>query len=367
MKIGILTLSASDNCGSLLQSYALQHVLRERGHDVEIINFITPVSKKMYRVFHPGYIKSPSKFIGQLIQYRNLLNQKLDYEKFRQDHLLLSPTIYKSEDELKELDGVYDTVVCGSDQIWNVYMRDFDKAFLLSWCNKTKRIAYAASLGELKNRSLKDLIKCGFEFEKFLSVSIRERSGKEKFQKEFGKEVKVCLDPTLLLKGEEWKKLIGRFEAPEEEFIFYYSYSYQNNQKNIMVRKFAKLTGLPVYVINSSRWIDGKEKKFGFHRFKKSGPEAFLDLMAHCKYALVESFHGVIFSYVFQKEFWFLEDEEDPDDRIYDLLETIDAQDRVMHPCDKKIKHFINIDYSVTPQKLKERLDASKQYIAEYL
>ena len=29
MKIGILTLSASDNCGSLLQAYALQEVIKK--------------------------------------------------------------------------------------------------------------------------------------------------------------------------------------------------------------------------------------------------------------------------------------------------------------------------------------------------
>ena len=51
MKVGILTLSASDNCGSLLQAYALQKVIAKMGHDVEIIDFTTDVSEKMYRIF----------------------------------------------------------------------------------------------------------------------------------------------------------------------------------------------------------------------------------------------------------------------------------------------------------------------------
>ena len=55
-KIGILTLSASDNCGSLLQAYALQTVLQDRGYDVEIIDFTTPISEKMYRIFHISHI-----------------------------------------------------------------------------------------------------------------------------------------------------------------------------------------------------------------------------------------------------------------------------------------------------------------------
>ena len=76
MKIGIITLSASDNCGSLLQTYALMNILKEKGHTVEIIDFSTKISKKMYRIFHPGYLSEPKKFWGQFFLMRKLINQK---------------------------------------------------------------------------------------------------------------------------------------------------------------------------------------------------------------------------------------------------------------------------------------------------
>ena len=56
MKIGIITLSASDNCGSLLQSYALKKLLSLYGK-VEIINFSSLKSHSLYDIFPKGFGK----------------------------------------------------------------------------------------------------------------------------------------------------------------------------------------------------------------------------------------------------------------------------------------------------------------------
>ena len=67
-----MTLSASDNCGSLLQSYALKTILENLGNNVEIINFTTEQSHSMYDIIpkyvwkHPRtlfyHLKSSGKF-----------------------------------------------------------------------------------------------------------------------------------------------------------------------------------------------------------------------------------------------------------------------------------------------------------------
>ena len=41
MKIGILTFHWAHNYGAVLQAYALQEVLKNRGHDVEFVNYYT--------------------------------------------------------------------------------------------------------------------------------------------------------------------------------------------------------------------------------------------------------------------------------------------------------------------------------------
>ena len=363
MKIGILTLSSSDNCGSLLQTYALQKVLELRGHNVEIINFKTVKSHKMYRTIHFSYIKKPQMFIGQFLRCNSLIHQRKAYQTFRNSYLNMTPMEYHSNKELSLLDGKYDVVLCGSDQVWNVYMHDFDKSFLLSWCNKSMRVAYAASLGDQKNGKIADLVAKGLDIEAFKVVSVRERSSQKKFLNETNLKVDLTIDPTLLLKKDEWMKLINKSVLPQEKYIFYYSYNYGNEKKNMMVRNIAKKLGLTVYVINASKWVDGRNREYGFKLFKEAGPIAFLSLMSACEYSLVESFHGCIFAYIFYTKFFFLAVENLLDDRIEDLLYTLNLKQRVLRYGHKITKEQLQEEYEHNSVTLDNLLEHSNNYL----
>ena len=242
-------------------------------------------------------------------------------------------------------------------------MIDFDPAFLLSWCIKTKHLAYAVSLGDQKNGNLQDLVDAGLSVDRFMEVSVREKSSKKKFFKELGIKVETCLDPTLCLPVCEWNKMIINGMRPSEPYIFYYSYSYWNEKKNKIVKIFSQKTGLPVYVINPSRWVDGKEKKYGFRLFKQSGPTAFLNLMKGCRYSLVESFHGTIFSYLFEKQFFFLEDKSELDDRINDLLELLNLKSRVLKNENFEILSYPNIQYPLINIEFEKQLKKSLNFL----
>lgn len=368
MKVGILTLSASDNCGSLLQSYALMKILQNMGNEVEVIDFIPRASAKMYRTFHPGYIREPKKFIGQFLRYKSLIEQKKAYQEFRNREIKLTSKKYKTVKAMKKLDGKYEIIIVGSDQVWNIHMRDFNTAFFLSWCNKSKRVSYAASLGDQKNIRIQTLVDEGLELEKFEAVSVRESSAAMKFKSELGVNVELCLDPTLLLSKGEWEDLTDRALQPKEDFIFYYSYNYGNEEENNLVKQFSEITRLPVYVINASRWVDGREKDYDFKVFHYAGPLAFLNLMTACKYSMVESFHGCIFSYIFEKQFWFLEDKPKVDDRIEDLLQILDHQDRILRSGDvEQIDFSKTIDYKAKSKKFSELQEISLGFIKRNL
>ena len=63
-KVGILTLSASDNCGSLLQTYALKTYLEKyMGFYAEVINFESEQSKRIYDIFSKEVISSFIKYL----------------------------------------------------------------------------------------------------------------------------------------------------------------------------------------------------------------------------------------------------------------------------------------------------------------
>ena len=50
MKIGILTFHRAHNYGAVLQCYALQEIMRRRGHDVRVIDYRQPWIEEFYKL-----------------------------------------------------------------------------------------------------------------------------------------------------------------------------------------------------------------------------------------------------------------------------------------------------------------------------
>lgn len=346
-KIGILTLSAADNCGSLLQTYALKTYLEiHMGFKAEVINFEYEQSQKLYDIFPKNIWFHPRGLWQRLTHYKALSQQKKDYKRFREDFLKMGRNVYHSEDELRELDGTYSTIICGSDQVWNVGMSDFDNAFFLEWVKKSRKVAYAPSLGggTLVKKYSPEKLKTIFS--SFAGISVREEAGKNQVEALTGKETEMVLDPTLLLSREEWSKIV---DAPmiNGKYIFFYSWAYCDEDINKIVGEYAKQTGLDVYVINASKWIERDPQKYGFKLFPMSGPEAFLNLMKYADKVFVQSFHGVIFANIFKKDFYFMDEHKDNtlDPRLDSILTILDKKDRVARTA-KDFGKFEAIDYS---------------------
>lgn len=331
-KIGILTLSASDNCGSLLQAYALQEFLKIR-YDckVEIINFISQASHQVYDMFPKGFWRHPKKTFFTIKHYKSIAEQKKGYDIFRQKYLNMTPQVYSSINNLKEIIA-YDIIIVGSDQIWNVKMMDYDDAFFIPWRTPAKKIAYAASLGKtviFPNNKVQFVKKCLSDFK---GISIREKEGLTQLKEVT--DINVCLaaDPTLLLEKDTWNKIIGN-PLVEDEYIFFYSWSYPDIEMNKIVQKYSKKKGIPAYVINSSKWYRYRPEQFDFILYRESGPITFLNLMKYAKYVFVQSFHGAVFANIFQKNFYFLNEQKYGylDFRSSNLLENLHQMNRVIH------------------------------------
>ena len=65
-KIGILTYHAAHNYGSMLQAFALQSFLEQRGFNVRILNLRKSIQKKVYA--QTLDIKHPKSFIYRLLK-----------------------------------------------------------------------------------------------------------------------------------------------------------------------------------------------------------------------------------------------------------------------------------------------------------
>lgn len=330
----IVTLSASDNCGSLLQAYALQELVKECGKAaVEIIHFSTRQSHQLYDIFPENILSDRKKLWDRIKHYKSLKKQKKAYNDFRKQFLILSAGEEIFPEDIEAMAKKYCVVIVGSDQVWNVMMSDYDDTFFLPQIN-CKKIAYAPSLGghdleEAENYN--DIVKW---LEGFSAISVREKKGKKCLEKATGRDVEIVLDPTLVLDQMAWKKLVGE-RIIKKRYIFYYSWAYNEPDLNNIVYYESKRSKYPVYVIDALKWTDKNVKKWGFTLCAEAGPLTFLNLMYYAEKCYVQSFHGMIFAYMFQKNFWLLDSHdklESLDTRLAELLGQIKMENRLLTP-----------------------------------
>lgn len=349
LKIGIITLSASDNCGSLLQAYALQQVIKNRYDcEVQIINFSSAQSEQIYNLFPKGFYKHPKKTIFTLRYLKSIKEQKKGYQVFRDKFLNMTEKTYRDKSSLEILEGRYDVLITGSDQVWNVKMADYDDAFFLPWVKNKKKIAYATSLGSTQIIAPKKAVQIKEMLASFSAISVREETGKNTIAELTEKDVPVVADPTLLLPSNEWLKIAGERKI-KEPYIFYYSWSYPDEKMNILVEKFAGEKNMKVFVINSSKWYKYRPKKFGFELYEQSGPLVFLNLMKYAEYVFVQSFHGAVFANIFRKRFFFLNEKADGqvDFRTQNIIGILHEESQIIHDlCDIQSAKDTNLTYS---------------------
>lgn len=137
MRIGILTLPFNNNYGGYLQAYALLTVLKQMGHDVELIYRRHNKRPLKYRLLY--VFKTVVKCILR-IPYGPLI-PSLEYDHRHAGKMMLpfvdkniSPKTkpyFTTASMEKSCKGKYDVVIVGSDQIWRpIYVPNINDFFL---------------------------------------------------------------------------------------------------------------------------------------------------------------------------------------------------------------------------------------------
>ncbi|MBR5542774.1 MAG: polysaccharide pyruvyl transferase family protein [Oscillospiraceae bacterium] len=300
-KIGILTFSYSSNPGSVLQAYSLQqNISKKEGLKAHIINYQKtsagkPVIGKTV-FFGPLKKWTPRliiEWIARIIAHPVRMHR---YEKFFNRHYCGFSRKPVTRDDLNQIEKRYDCFVVGSDQVWNYGSCNVDETYFLDFVNDNKKkISYAASFGqsrvpENKIDEAKKLIS------DFAAVSVRERYGVEIVSELSGKKAEWVLDPSLLTDKEEYRKLE---KAPaRKKYVFVYL---REDSKEITeyAKKLAEFHNLEVVKV-VKHWMYGKNDR----PIYAVGPEKWLGYMDNASYIVTNSFHGICFSIIFEKEFF---------------------------------------------------------------
>ncbi len=365
-KVGIITFHNSYNCGSMLESFAIHKYLLKRGIDNEIIHFSNDGQKRLYSIYERNHnIKDIVKNFILFPHRKRLQYNNLCYQKFQKENFKLTKN-YSKESELD--DSNYSVVVAGSDQIWNTTIIDFEDAYFLPWVKKAKRVAYAPSFGA---RNILKYAKNPEKYKKYLedfdALSIRENNGKKWIKDLTGKEVEVLIDPTLLLEQKDYDLILEKDYKVPEKYIFFYCPTFQKDICKF-VMQVAKKHQLPVITWSSKKYFIHYIKKYGFTLADYESPMVYLTLIKNASLVLTTSFHGTIFSSIYQKKFFTIRNGDmlGEDDRVETLLTSLDLQERLIdYRYQEDFDYLKEVNYENYYPNLKRLQKKAKKYIEE--
>ena len=308
MKIGIITRWCSFNYGTNLQLFALYHFLKDAGHSPfliryykgDIIHSLSP--NLVYGNDEVPFMKHLAAIFFMPIEFYTR-----QIGTFTDRFFDVSPRIYQSGNELVEHPPEADAYLTGSDQVWNFWSQPIDamradtQAMLLQFGSKSaKRFSFAASFG---NQTLADGYKEMFTeaFRMFDHISVREKAAMEACKECGVDDPEWVPDPTLLLPAKKYLELLPderKEERPKKPYLFLYLL----NLNHVAIERAQKMAKDR----NCELKIVGSNLAYGLSipgvTISATVPQ-FVHLIANADYVLTDSYHGTVFSLLFNRRF----------------------------------------------------------------
>lgn len=310
-KVGLLTVHCSTNFGASLQAYALSCYLRNRGNQVEIINYrfnyFLDVHDELYK--KGNIIRYIIKKYGMFFL---TYGRYMKFHEFENKYLCNETQSFQKKEDWEALNGRYDYCIVGSDQVWNPDHIKYDEAFFFEYLKNVTKISFAASIGkgELTTKELKFLNKYVKEMD---YVSVREESAKKILSANIkDRTIEVHADPVFLLSDAYWRKLERELKIPHRYAVVYVLGKYDVE----LCKQIIKNLKDSYKIIIIKPRIIGRIGKYNI------GPCEYLYLIDHAELVLTNSFHGAAFSILFNKQLIALKS-EGKNERLSDLFDSI--------------------------------------------
>ena len=210
-----------------------------------------------------------------------------------------------------------------SDQTWrnwhnNIPREDpffYDVAFLRFSQNwNLPKFVYGASLGlnywkfnKDDNRIAKYLLK------NFSEISVREKGSIDLIQKNLGYKAKFVLDPTLLINKKYYLDLIKNYKD-----------EIKVNNNYVVVYTITN----SIFFINYVNKINNYKKYLITFPFE-NGIKKFIYGISNCKGVITDSYHGTLFSIIFNKPFISFVLGDNGNERFNTLKEVFNLSERI--------------------------------------
>lgn len=354
MKVALFTIWHVGNYGADLQTCCLAQVLRDWGHEVEVIDLrLSDLSKG-----NEGRLKLLVWSFVNAISPRNIKDQ-IFFNRF-----IPRSRRYYSAEEVKHNPPVADLYLVGSDQVWNPSItKQYADIYFLNFDNlKVPMASYASSFGtDCWNGSEELTSIARRQLALFKKISCREMTGVGILQNVFGVNAENVIDPSLLVST--YNHLLGDVE--QKPIIAYYPLS-KNDEAYAFCLRLSKETSMKVRIAN---W----KNMLGKVIWNKASMRQWLRTIAEATLVITPSFHGLTTCLTLRKQFVIVITEPlilERSSRIRDLLKALDLEDRLFTSFEDAWDSRVwetEIDYNKVEKKLSALRDKSLSFLHSVL
>lgn len=339
MRIGIMTLPLHTNYGGILQAYALQRVLHDMGHDVVLLDsYPQCLRMKPFPLQQLTYLKrilrkitSPYAGIPIFYEREQIITflKKEHVRQFYREHVRHIP--FGTGVQLHSAD--FDALIVGSDQIWRpIYNRNIFNSYLsfaVSW-TQVKRIAYAASFGTDEwEYTEEQTIECRRLAQLFDAISVREESGILLCREHLGVDATWVLDPTMLVDPRHYMEHIEKVVTNDPSSMCFGYILDASEEKETIFQHIAKSKG---YNMVAFRNVDDPDNS------DAPTVEAWLKAFHDADFVFTDSFHGCVFSILFNSPFVVYGNKKRGMARFHSLLAQFGLEDRLVTTLDDAVR-----------------------------
>ena len=361
MKIGILTFHCAYNYGAVLQAYALQEYLKTLGHEVHIIDYRPAYLLSSYKICAFKWNSDCSLKHNIFLLIRSLLilptriKRSLNFKCFLKKHLSLYPVKYLS------MNSDFDAFITGSDQIWNPLITGgrYDDFYWgkLNVGSGKKVISYAASAGTINNLEsnpefLRKMLSA------YSSISVREKSLADYIEEKTGYKPYVVVDPVLLCDKNVFTSIMDK-QKESVSYLLIFQLKYNDDCQKIsnIATKIAKQKGISVIRKLAPMSESLKDRDL----LTNVRPETFLSLIAGASYVVTSSFHGTVFSLLFEKNFSTVKLSSQVSERMENLLDSVGLNSRLVD--DVEDISYEDIDYNIVNKHINKLRSYSRNFL----
>ncbi|MCQ4294870.1 polysaccharide pyruvyl transferase family protein [Pseudomonas stutzeri] len=375
MNIAIMTQPLGQNYGGIMQAWALQQLLKNAGHQPVTIDRQADAKGRTYYAARFGY-RTLQKVLGKRkapINFERHLPMIL-----RQTNGFIEKTINMSEPlnstaKLKaHFERVqYDAVIVGSDQTWrpcyspNIY--NFFLDFLQG--SKIKRIAYASSFGvDEWEYTEEQTQRCAMLSKQFDIISVREKSGVDLCRNHLEVKAAHVLDPVLLLEKNTYEELYKDKKIPRRQGVYTYILD-SADWKNQIVERAKEIFQKPQFSNQAKEKLSSIVTSNLAHYMLPS-IESWIKGFADADFVITDSFHGTVFSIIFEKPFVSLINPSRGASRFYSVADELNLRCRILEGYDElSVNRLLAtpIDYVDVRRRLNSLREKSTKILIEAL